>query len=100
MTYKNADLCNALAATQLSRNTLEREVILLKRTLLEERSKLTQPQGINVDKLHREIEANIKLLDKRKTEIVSFYDKCFVDSLLPVLIRMSSDLLRFLKLRI
>ena len=71
MTYKNADLCNSLAATQLSRNTLEREVILLKRTLLEERSKVKQPLVTEIEKLHKENKEIMKLLDERQAKIVS-----------------------------
>lgn len=42
LTHKNADLCNSLAATQYSRSILEREIIILKRTLLEERREAQQ----------------------------------------------------------
>ena len=41
MTHKNAEMCNALAATQYSRALVEKESLSLRRTLLEERSQVT-----------------------------------------------------------
>ena len=71
LTRKNADLCDSLATTQLSRNALEREIILLKRTLLEERSKFYPQQVSELSNGSREIEACKKQLQKQLSENVS-----------------------------
>lgn len=75
LTYKNADLCNALAATQCSRNILERDIIVLKRTRLEERSKgASSTHFLEIKDLLMQNERLKKALDHKQLEMVSVWD--------------------------
>lgn len=52
--HKNAEICNALVATQHSRGILEREIISLKRNLHEERSRATTTCDTLTQSLYKE----------------------------------------------